>query len=345
MKGSVITEHFVLDKDSATFYLKSGPDDGPVVIFIHGWPELAISWRHILPVFGALGFCAIAPDMRGYGRSAAPRNHEAYGQKHIVSDMMALLDHLGREKAIWIGHDWGTATVWGIASHHPERCHAVANLCVPYRTIERGLTNLVSLVDRTIYPESLYPWGQWAYMRFYHEKFERARSVFEADPYRTIKALFRRGNPEALGRPSGHVKVFEAGGWFGGADVAPDLPRDEAVISEEDLCSYAESLSRNGFFGPDSYYMNDQANLAYSERSVNGGRLGMPVLFIAGRYDITCESVESRLAEPMKKHCNNMTFETISSGHWMAQEKPSEVNAALARWMATKVASSWPHPQ
>jgi pimeloyl-ACP methyl ester carboxylesterase len=82
--------------------------------------------------------------------------------------------------------------------------------------------------------------------------------------------------------------------------LTPGLPRDDAVLSEADLCTYAQALTRNGFFGSDSYYLNDAANRAYAERAVHGGRLDMPVLFIAGRYDVVCEALVSRLAEPMK---------------------------------------------
>jgi pimeloyl-ACP methyl ester carboxylesterase len=325
-----------------TFYLECGPTSGPVVFLIHGWPELSLSWRHVMPTLAALGYRAIAPDMRGYGRSSIYATHDAYRQELVVADMIALADGLGVEKAVWVGHDWGTATVWNIAGHHPERCHGVANLCVPYRTIELGLEHLISLVDRDIYPAAVHPDGQWAYMRFYHERFDRARSVFEASPYRTIKALFRRGKPEQLGRPSPHVAVFANNGWFGGGDMAPDLPRDEAVLSEQDLRAYAESLARNGFFGPDSYYMNDAANRAYASRAQNEGRLDMPVLFVAGRYDITCESVLSRLAEPMRDLCADLTIGVVDSGHWMAQEKPVELSAHLVRWLATRVPASWP---
>ncbi|MEO8298874.1 MAG: alpha/beta hydrolase [Burkholderiales bacterium] len=343
--AAAITEHFVRTPGHETFYLQSGPDDGPVIVFIHGWPELSLSWRHVLPCFGAMGFRAVAPDMRGYGRSAVHRGqHGAYAQEHLVADMLALLDALGADKAVWVGHDWGTATAWGMASHHPDRCHAVANLCVPYRTIDRGIEAMLPLVDRQIYPQDTMPWGQWAYMRYYEEHFQRVTSVFEADPNAFVRAMFRRGNPAGLGKPNANARIFELNGWFGGADRAPDVPRDDAVLSEADLCAYAESLTRNGFFGPDSYYMNHAANLAYSERSVNGGRLDMPVLFIAGRYDITCESVDSTLANPMKAYCSDLTFEAVLSGHWMAQEKPTEVNGVLARWLATKVPQAWPQP-
>jgi pimeloyl-ACP methyl ester carboxylesterase len=338
---TTITEHVAKAARHSTFYLAAGPKDGPLVIFVHGWPELAISWRHQLPCFASLGFRCIAPDMRGYGRSTIYDTHAAYAQEAIVGDMLELLTSLGRERAIWVGHDWGSPVVWNIASHHPERCVAVANLCVPYWTLERGLDSVLPLVNRDIYPEKDYPAGQWDYMRFYEENFDAARRGFEIDPYNTAKLLFRKGNPAGFGKPSFTATVRKAGGWFGGGG-APDLPRDGDVVSEEDLAAYAAALTRNGFFGPDSYYMNHAANAAYAAKAVNGGRLDMPVLFLAAQYDYTCECITSRLAEPMREHCRDLTQKTILSGHWMAQEKPVEVNAALAHWLATRVPGAWP---
>jgi pimeloyl-ACP methyl ester carboxylesterase len=69
--------------------------------------------------------------------------------------------------------------------------------------------------------------------------------------------------------------------------------------------------------------------------------LDLPVLFLHGQYDYTCETVTSRLAEPMRQHCRNLTEVIVPSGHWMAQEKPVEVNAAIARWLATAVPAIW----
>ncbi len=90
--------------------------------------------------------------------------------------------------------------------------------------------------------------------------------------------------------------------------------------------------------------MNHEANEAYGRKAVNDGYLDMPVLFIAALYDYVCESVHSRLGEPMRAHCRNLTEEIIRAGHWVAQEKPLEVNAALVKWIATRVPSVWPRP-
>jgi len=342
--SDAVTEHTLEAGGHTTFYLAAGPEDGPLVVLVHGWPELGLSWRHQLPVLGALGFRAVAPDMRGYGRSTVYTSHADYAQEKVVGDMLALVDALGREKAVWVGHDWGTATVWLIASHHAARCHGVANLCVPYATLERGLDTLVSLVDRDIYPEDRFPKGLWDYQAFYEESFADAERELAAKPYNTIKLLFRKGDPAAVAQPSATAGVRDRGGWFGPLGEAPDLPRDPDVVSEEDLRVYASALERNGFFGPCSYYMNHAANASWAAQAPNDGRLDLPVLYLAARYDAVCECVRSPLCEPMRKACSNLTEYVVDSGHWMAQEKPRHVSAALVGWMARELPEVWPRP-
>jgi pimeloyl-ACP methyl ester carboxylesterase len=340
-----ISEHSVRLREHpgehTTFYLAAGPEDGPLVIFVHGWPELSLSWRHQLPAMGALGFRAVAPDLRGYGASSSYQRHEDYAQELVVKDMLALLSALGRERAVWVGHDWGCPTVWNIASHHPEACHAVANLCVPYFTLERGVNACIDEVNRDIYGAD-YPAGQWEYQLFYQENFAHAQQEMEANAYNTAKLLFRKGDPAGDGQPAATAMTRNNGGWFGPAGEAPDIPRDGDVISEEELRVYAEALTRNGFFGPNSYYMNHEANAAYADKAVNGGYLDMPVLFLGARYDYVCDCFNSTLAEPMRERCRSLREVTVHSGHWMAQERGLEVNAALAAWLATEVAQVWP---
>jgi pimeloyl-ACP methyl ester carboxylesterase len=88
--------------------------------------------------------------------------------------------------------------------------------------------------------------------------------------------------------------------------------------------------------------MNHERNLKYASQAANGGALRLPVLFLHGEYDYTCETVASRMAEPMRQDCADLTEVIVPSGHWMAQEKPRAVNAALARWLALKLPEVWP---
>ena len=203
--------------------------------------------------------------------------------------MIGLIDSLGRERAVWVGHDWGSPVVWSVASHHPERCAAVANLCVPYYTLERGLEACLDLVDRKLYPADQFPAGQWEYQLHYQEDFAGATKEMDSNPYNIAKLLFRKGDPSSFGQQAGTAMVRRNKSWFGGADI-PSLPRDADVVTEADVSAYASALARNGFFGPNSYYMNHDANAAYAARAVNDGYLDMPVLFIAAQYDSTCES-------------------------------------------------------
>ncbi len=312
-------------------FLHAGDPNDPVVIFLHGWPELSLSWRHQLPVVAQLGYYAVAPDMRGYGGSSLYTRHEDYALRESVQDMLELLDALGQGKAIWVGHDWGSPVVWSLARHHADRCRAIANLCVPYDTLERGWEGLLPYIDRRVYPQDVYPAGQWEYMRFYEEAFDKATRTFDTSPEKVARALFRAGNPDGQGKPSATAHTRHDKGWFGGGEV-PDVPRDASVISEDELQIYARHLQENSFFGPDSWYMNHTANAAYTAQA-SEDQLNMPVLFLHGRFDYTCETMTSTLAQPMRAKCSNLTEYTIDSGHWMAQEQPEVVNTRLAEWL------------
>lgn len=193
-----ITAHECATARHTTRYLSAGLADGPLIVFVHGWPELAISWRHQIECFAALGFSAVAPDMRGYGGSTVHAQKAAYAMAEIVQDMVELLAHLGRDKAIWVGHDWGSPVVWSMASHHADKCLGVASLCVPYMPRGFTLDSLVPLIDRKVYPKELYPLGQWDYQAYYHDSFDEARAALEADPLRTVKALMRSGDAGAV---------------------------------------------------------------------------------------------------------------------------------------------------
>jgi soluble epoxide hydrolase / lipid-phosphate phosphatase len=115
-----IEEHEFSEGELKTFYLSAGPSNGPLLILVHGWPGIAETWKPQISAFAAFGFRVVAPDMRGYGRSTTTREAHDYRLERIVADLLVLLDHLQRQEAIWIGHDWGAAAVWALVAHHPE---------------------------------------------------------------------------------------------------------------------------------------------------------------------------------------------------------------------------------
>lgn len=337
-----ITEQEFTRNGTTTAYLRAGPESGPLLIFVHGWPAIAETWKPQITCFAALGFHVVAPDTSGYGHSTVSRDIRAYSLEVLVGDLLNLLSHLEREQAVWVGHDWGSGIVWALAAHHPEICAGVINLCVPYRTLELGLDAQVALVNREIYPAEQYPYGQFDYQKYYEENSERCIQQFEASPGNSIKAVFAPANIAIYGLPGPTATVTRSGGWFGGSSQAPDIELKKTVLDEPLFSRLQESVTRNGFFGPTAYYLNHRANKEYSSSSANSGVLEIPVLFIEARFDRVLSTSTSRLSEPMRRYCHNLTECSIEAGHWVGLERPQEVNAAISRWIVTAIPTWWP---
>jgi len=130
-----------------TQYIERGPADGPLTIFLHGWPELSLVWRAQIDAFAAEGWHCIAPDMCGYGGSSAPESTAAYTIQEVVADMAELHDHLGGKPAIWVGHDWGSVVAGALVAHEARRSRGVVLVSVPYFPDANALPTLVPLVD------------------------------------------------------------------------------------------------------------------------------------------------------------------------------------------------------
>lgn len=340
-----LTENtFTHSGDKTTFYWSAGPTQGPLVIFVHGWPSNGEVWKSQLLALAALGFRTIAPDTRGYGRSSVPKEPSEYALEHHVSDLLALLVHLGREKAVWIGHDWGSGLVSAFAAQRPQNCVAAAFIAVPYRMIENGLEGEVALSNREIYPEAEFPYAQWEYQAYHVEQPEASASQLHANVAATVKALYRPAGPEAYGKPSRLAFVRKGGGWWGGAASAPDLPF-EGTLYKDDKPAFDRMVAefeKNGFEGPNAYYLNHEANKKYAQSAPNGGRLSYPTLFSHAKWDGVCDTTLSNLADPMREYCEDLTEVTIDAGHWVGQERPNETNAAIVRWIATKIPTYFP---
>lgn len=320
-----------------TAWIEAGPDDGPLMIFLHGWPELGLVWRAQLEHFAAMGWRCIAPDMRGYGGSSVPTRIADYAVREIVDDMTALHDALGGRPAVWVGHDWGSAIAWSIAAHHPERCRGVANLCVPYFARGMTLDTLVPLVDRTLYPADAYPIGQWDYWLYHRERFAQSAADLAADVQGTIATLYRAGAVGVADKPARLAGVRAADGWFGPSHRAPAIERDPMILDIADFDAFVMAFERTGFAGANAWYLNDAANAAFAAEAPNFGRLTLPVLFVHAARDATCETVNSQLADPMRADCSDLTEVIIDAGHEVMKECADETNAAIAAWISASV--------
>ncbi len=322
-----------------TAYLEVGPADGPLMIFVHGWPGLGLIWRHQLEHFAAAGWRCIAPDMRGYGGSSVPTRIADYAVRETTADLAQLHDALGGAPALWVGHDWGCAPLWSLAAHQPERCRGVVALCVPY--LSRGVTlpTVVATVDRDRYPVASYPVGQWDYWLYHREHAGAAAASLEADVGATIAALYRRTSPDVVGKPSRLADLRARGGFFGRQGRAPSMPRDETMLSGADYDTFVAAFNRTGFRGANAWYLNDTANAAFAAEAPNFGRLALPVLFVHAAWDTVCDTVHSALAEPMREDCADLSETTIEAGHSVMLEAPGAVNEAIATWVRGKEAS------
>lgn len=274
--------------------------------------------------------------MRGYGGSSRPDRLAAYSDRELVADMIELHDALGGAPAVWVGHDLGSGVVWNMASHHPSRCRGVVSLCVTYLARGFCIQTLLPLVDRSVYPEEQYPVGQWDYRLFYHECFAQASKEFEADVAASLACLYQTSSPNKLGKPAFTADVRARKGWFGPAGRAPAMPLDNVLLDQEDFDALVKAFTATGFAGVDSWYMNDSANIAYAAESLNFGRLTLPVCFIHASYDVVCETLQSRLAEPMREDCEQLTEVTIQGGHEIMLEAPAAVNEAILNWLNSK---------
>ena len=336
MNESIFAQHHVATVRHRTAWVEAGPADGPLMIFIHGWPELGIVWRAQMNHFAAAGWRCVAPDMRGYGGSSVPTTINAYAVRELVADMIELHDVLGGAPAVWVGHDWGSPVVWALAAHHAGRCRGVVNLCVPYFARGFALPNLVPLVDRELYPIDKYPVGQWDYQLFYRENFARAAQEFEVDVAATFAMLFQPASADGIKQPAMFAGIRANGGWFGAAGRAPIVERDTTMLSQADYDTFVRAYSTTGFSGANAWYMNEAANLDYAAEAPNFGRLTLPVLFLHAAWDVVCSTAHSPLAEPMRADCADLSEITIEGGHEVQLERRAEVNAAIGEWIDAK---------
>ncbi len=319
-----------------THYWEAGPADGPLMIFLHGWPEIGLMWRGQIEVFASEGWRCVAPDMRGYGSSSAPTTSEAYALNEIVDDMVELHDHLGARPAIWVGHDWGSPVAGALAAQHGARSRGAVLISVPYFPEGFALPSLLALIDRGQYPADQYPDGQWDYYRFYLTHFDQTVSDMDADMPATLASIYRPGNPASAGKVSPSALLTVNGGRYGSAHRAPPTAPNPVLWPPADFDALVQAFRAHGFRPVNAWYLNDTANIAYAQAAPDGGRLCQPVLFINGDWDAICDINRSRLGEPMRSTCLDLAVTNLPAGHWLPLERKIESAQAIRSWLKAK---------
>jgi soluble epoxide hydrolase/lipid-phosphate phosphatase len=186
---------------------------------------------------------------------------------------------------------------------------------------------------------------QWDYQAYQIEEPVKSAATLDKDPENTIKLLYSlKSKPDSYGKPAWTALVRKSGGWFGKAESAPHVDLDNTSLKDipDVYEKLVQGVKKNGTFGPNAYYRNQEHNKAYAKESLNGGVLDLPVLFIGAKWDSVCDTVLSRYCDTMRSHCRNLTECTIEAGHPVMVEKPIETNAAIVRWIAVNLPSYFP---
>ena len=315
-------QHRVVDSHGMRIHLVE-QGEGPVVLFVHGFPESWYSWRHQLPAIAAAGYRAVAIDVRGYGRSSAPLEVSEYGMLAHVADNVGVITALGLHHAFIVGHDWGSPIAAASALLRPDVFRAVALLSVPYSP-----------------PGGHRPTESFARMggdeEFYINYFQepgRAEAEIETDVRSWLAGFYVGASGDAIAPPDGGtMATIPRGGRLRDRLVVPEhLP---AWLSEEDLDFYVAEFERTGFRGPLNRYRNvdrDWVDL----RPWSGQPITVPSLFVGGEYDGPTrwgQGAIGRFGETLPGLVESHVLD--GCGHWVQQERAADVNRLLVDWLS-----------
>ncbi len=321
-------EHAQVEANGISIHTAS-MGEGPLVVFCHGFPESWYSWRHQLPAVAAAGFRAVALDMRGYGGTSAPAPVESYTMSHLVGDVVGVVNALGADQAVVVGHDWGAPVAWNCALMRPDLFRAVAALSVPYIppfSLPDGLTMndlmRANAADREYY-------------RLYFQEPGVAEANLEADVDRLVRGFLYSISGDIVTdgiHPAGWDGHFPSGQGLVEQLVVPKtLP---SWLTEEDVAFYASELSASGFRGGLNWYRNINAMPAILSPFA-GTAIEQPALYLAGEYDMIAGNTPEALAALPGTVPGLRDLRVLpGAGHWLQQERAEEVNTAIVDFLA-----------
>jgi pimeloyl-ACP methyl ester carboxylesterase len=292
--------------------------EGPLVILCHGFPECWYSWRHQLPALAQAGFRAVAPDLRGYGRSDRPEQVEKYTILDDIGDIVGLVDALGARQAVIAGHDVGATMAWQAALLRPDRFRAVIALSVPFRP--RGFGGSVP-------PTTLMPRNEDAVFYQLFLQTPEAEAALGRDMRRTFRSQLYSLSGD---RPP------SAGGGFADAGMVPrkgnpftDPASLPAWVTQTDIDVYVAEFMRSGFSGPLGWYRNVDRSWELLAPFA-GASVTIPALYMAGDRDFVA-AVNSQFIAAQSAMVPKLrpAIMLAGCGHWTEQERAPEVSAAM----------------
>lgn len=321
-------EHAQLDANGISIHTVSA-GAGPLVVLCHGFPESWYSWRHQLPAIAAAGYRAVALDMRGYGQTSKPDDIAAYSLSHLVGDIVGTVAALDEREAVVVGHDWGAPVAWFSALMRPDVFRAVVALSVPYIPPIPALPEGVTLND-VMRAEAA---GR-DYYRLFFQQPGVAEADLEADVERSLLGFLYTisGDIVADGvHETGWDGHFPMGETVTQQLVVPDqLP---AWLTADDLAFYVGEIKSSGFRGGLNYYRNIKAFPAILAPFV-GATIKQPALYLGGELDMIAGNTPEALAALPDNVPGLRDAKMLpGAGHWLQQERPDEVNAALVAFL------------
>ncbi len=305
-------------------YYEAGPRRGLPVVLCHGFPELAFSWRHQIKALAEAGRWVIAPDQRGYGLSERPPSVEAYDIAHLTGDVAGLLDHVGADKAIVCGHDWGGIVVWQMPLRHKDRVAGVIGLNTPF--MPRAPADPIAIMRHRF--------GEEMYIVHFQKPGE-ADAILARDVGRAMSFFLRKPMPGAAPASGGLAGegAREGGSTFAlvrmleAYDPAAD-PR-QPILTDAEMAVFVDTFGRTGFTGGINWYRNFTRNWIQSEGIAD--RVEVPSLMVMAEHDAV---LPPSAADGMEAFVPDLEKALIKdSGHWTQQEQPAEVNRVIIDWL------------
>ncbi len=298
----------------ATYEAGAADRDAPPLILVHGWPEIAFSWKNQMAPLAAAGHRVIALDLKGFGRSDAPKDKSLYDIRHLTDDLARLLDVLGIERAVFCGHDWGGAIVWPMAQLQRERVAGIIAVSTPHRAPPPAPP--LAIIEKRFGPKHYF-------IEF--QKPDMAEALFATDAERFFRLMFRRPPSVADAEKLG-ARIFELVGRF--RDGPPPDPAS-VIVAAEDLAVYVEAYRRSGFHGGVNLYRNIDRNYEIM-RGVDP-LIRAPSLFIGAERDFF---LPPSGADGMEALVPDLEKAIIPDcGHWVMWEQPAALNRLMTSWL------------